>query len=92
MAIFAIIAQPGANAEKLPGAIARAYPSANLQLHEKAWLVAAKGTSKEVSDNLGVTDGSNGSAVILETQSYFGRANPNIWSWIKTQWEATANG
>jgi hypothetical protein len=28
--------------------------------------------------------------ILLEVASYFGRANPNIWSWIKGKMEATS--
>jgi len=33
-----------------------------------------------------------GSAVVIEAASYFGRANPAIWSWIKTHWEGVEVG
>ena len=48
----------------------------------------AKGTAQELSATLGVTSGTNGAALILEVASYFGRANPNIWSWVKAKMEA----
>ena len=89
MAIFAIIGMPSQNAAKLPSAVATKFADNHLQLTDRVWLVAHAGTAKELSDKLGVTDGSNGSAVILEAASYFGRASNTIWSWIKTKWEAT---
>ncbi|WP_166141486.1 hypothetical protein [Methylosinus sp. RM1] len=92
MAVFAIIAQKNANAENLPSAIATQFPDDHLQLGNGVWLVAAKRTAKEVSDTLGVTDGSNGNAVIIEASTYYGRAGNNIWAWIKDKWEATING
>jgi hypothetical protein len=39
-------------------------------------------TTKEVSDALGITDGSNGSGIIVRVENYFGRANTSIWEWI----------
>jgi hypothetical protein len=90
MAIFAIISQPNLNSAKLPGAIARAYKDDHLQLADGSWLAADSGTVKEVSDKLGVTDGSNGAAVIVEVSSYYGRAGNNIWAWVKNKWEASS--
>ncbi len=88
MSIFAIILQPNPNSGNLPGVIAREYKEDHLQLGQNEWLVADSGTSKEVSDKLGITDGKNGAAVVLEVSSYYGRANNNIWSWIKNKWES----
>lgn len=93
MAVFAIIAQPHVNTPKLEGAIAVAFPNDHLKLGPMEWLVAVKSkTAKEVSDQVGITDGSNGSAIILETATYYGRANNNIWGWLRTKLEATSSG
>ena len=93
MTIFAVIVQPGPNSERLENAVRERFGGANYQLDGgHGWLVAAKATTKEVSDTLGITDGSNGAGLVVEVASYFGRANPNIWSWIKTHWDAGQNG
>ena len=89
MAIFTVISQPGKNSHMLPGVIAKLYPNSHYQLSESAWLVAAAGTATEVSNKIGISDGQNGSALVLEISDYFGRANSNIWTWIKNKWEAT---
>jgi len=88
MAIFAIIAQPSPNSARLPGAVTSIFPENHLQIAEGVWLVAAKITAKEVSDKMGITDGKNGSAVVVEIAGYFGRADPTIWSWIKSRLDA----
>lgn len=47
------------------------------------WLVAADGvTAKDVSDKLGMTDGTVGSGIVLTTAGYFGRAPTNVWEWM----------
>lgn len=92
MTIFAIIGQPGENSENLPAAVAREFPASHLEIAPRTWLIAAAGTPIEVSNRLGVTDGTNGSAVVLEVTGYYGRASTNIWNWIKAKWEATSNG
>lgn len=89
MPVFAVIPQPNPNAAKLPGAVETNFANEYLLLDDnKGWLISAKGTAQELSATLGVTSGTNGAAVILEIASYFGRANPNIWSWVKAKMEA----
>ncbi len=92
MAIFAVIVQTGSGGDVLAAAIRQHFDQANYQLDgDRGWLVAARATAKEVSDTLGITDGATGSALVVEVASYFGRANPNIWTWIKNNWEAGKN-
>ena len=92
MPVFAIIRQ-SAPTDALAHAVAREYSSAHYDLGQGAWLVAGPGTAREVADKLGITpDGVTGTAIVVETASYYGRANPAIWSWIKTYWESTTNG
>lgn len=92
MAIFAVIPTPNPNGAKLGSIIADQFSDANYPMDgEHGWLVSANLTAKALSDTLGITDGSNGSALVLEVASYFGRANPNIWSWIKLHWETGRN-
>ena len=88
MAIFAIISQDNPNSGKLPGAITTIYKDDCLEVGPGEWLIADTSTCVEVSNKLGITDGSNGAAIILEVANYYGRANTNIWAWIKTKWEA----
>ena len=89
MTVFAIIPQPNPNTPKLGGVITATFQGETIPLEGSAgWLVSTKGTAQELSAKLGVTSGDNGAAVIIEIASYFGRANPNIWSWIKTKLEA----
>ncbi len=87
MAIFAIITQPGTNSAKLPEAVTKAFEGANYPLGNGVWLVSAVGTANDVSNKVGITpDGESGTGVVVEVASYFGRANPAIWSWIKANW------
>lgn len=91
MAVFAIIAQPNPNTEKLAAVIAKTFPDSHLQLGDKNWLVATTGTPKELSDKLGITDGRNGAAVVVLMAGYYGRASNDIWNWVKAKWEATSD-
>jgi hypothetical protein len=92
MTLFAIIQQPGTNGERLSGAIETAYPEAKYDLANGVWIVSDIATAKEISDKVGISGGANGSAIVLEVASYFGRANPAIWSWMKAKWERPPNG
>jgi hypothetical protein len=94
MAIFLVIPQPNPNTEKLGGAITGSFGDVNaLSLEdEKGWLISTEGTAQQLSEKLGVTSGANGAAVIVEMASYFGRANPSIWSWIKDKLEPPVRG
>ncbi len=86
MAIFAIIQQSGTNEAKLSDAVAAGFENANYPLGNGVWLVSLSGTAKDVSDKVGITDAAGGTGVVVEVASYFGRANPAIWSWIKSNW------
>lgn len=86
MAVFAIIKQPGTNSTKLGPEIAKTYPLHHYDLGSGVWLVAAVGTARDVSDRLGISKGVNGSAVVVEAASYYGNANPAIWTWIQSNW------
>jgi hypothetical protein len=91
MTVFVIIGQPGTNAARLPGAIAQEFPDNFLKIQDTTWLIASKGTAQEISDKLGISEGTNGSAVVASINTYFGRAtpDPDIWEWVKTKWEST---
>jgi hypothetical protein len=91
MTIFAIITEPNPNNVRLPDAISGLFGTAHFKIDGgQAWLVSSGKTAKDVSDELGITDGTNGAAVVVEVAGYFGRANPNIWSWIKANWDTPA--
>jgi hypothetical protein len=93
MAIFAVIVQTAPEGDGLAVSVQQHFPDANYQLDGgHGWLVAAKATAQQVSDTLGITNGKVGAALVFEVASYFGRANPNIWTWIKGNWEAGRNG
>lgn len=51
------------------------------------WLVAFDGTTQGLSDELGITDGSNGTGIVAMMSGYYGRAPTDIWEWLKTRFE-----
>jgi hypothetical protein len=80
MPVFAVIRQ-STPSDALGQAIAREYAEAHYDLGDGVWLVAGSGTAKDVADKVGITPaGAVGTAIVLEAASYYGRANPAIWS------------
>lgn len=92
MSIFVVIQQtPTGPSGSLVGAIhASGLPKYPLQ--DDVWLLSRVGTARDLCVALGIEGGENGTAVVTEVASYFGRANPAIWSWIKTNWEGEPLG
>ena len=80
--------------QTLADTISRVYPRSHRKLADRpAWLVADDATAKRVSEKLGITTGDGGIAALVTTMAdYFGRAETDLWSWIKVQWEARSDG
>jgi hypothetical protein len=85
--LFAILGQ--SNFDQIGAALASKYTGEYLQLAHGQWLLAAPGkTTKEISDALGISSESSiGTAVIVAFSNYYGRANPQIWEWLKSRLE-----
>lgn len=76
---------------RLESNIAAHYPERSRKLADgkTAWLVADDAPARIVSEKLGINTGDGGiSALVTSVADYFGRAEPELWSWIKYQWEA----
>lgn len=81
MATFVIIPVPPIE-QKLGDVISGKFGNSAYQLPQGEWLVSYQGTSKQLSDELGITDGTNGSAVVLGVTSYWGLASKDLWEWL----------
>jgi hypothetical protein len=86
MAIFAILT-PEEDAG-LMTTLESVYPNKHLKVGHGQWLVASQGTAAEVSNALGISDGKNGTGIVVAVSGYYGRADPNVWEWIKANWVA----
>lgn len=91
MAIFAVIEPGGDSAGTLRASVEGKFPYDNLPVGVGTWLIAAPGTARDVATSIGVAEGQVGSAIVIEVASYWGRASPEIWSWMKRKWEATVH-
>lgn len=86
MAVFAIIAQPDTNGDRLPQAIQLFFPGRHMSVGPGVWFVSAHGTPQDVSMQLGIADGQNGSAIVVEVAGYWGRATTGVWDWFRAYW------
>jgi hypothetical protein len=83
--LFAVVASSAP--DKLGAKIQEIFPDMNQNIAVGQWLIVAPSTmtTTEISQVLGITDGTNGSALILSSAGYFGRLNVSIWEWIKAK-------
>jgi len=86
MSIFAVIA-PTDNS-KLGPVIETQFANKQIQVWAGQWLISTEGTTQQISETLGINGGINGSGIVLSIVSYWGRANPGIWEWLKSQQES----
>ena len=88
MTIFTVVdLESGALTAPLDGVLAATFPGQHYKLAHNAWLVAAAATATDVSNRIGMSDPGGRVGIVTEVGGYFGRANPEIWTWIKTNWE-----
>ncbi len=54
---------------------------------EGQWLIIAPQatTTKELSDRLGITDGSVSGGIVVRVENYYGRASTSVWEWVATK-------
>jgi hypothetical protein len=90
MAIFVLIADDGPNPEAIHAAITANFTE-SIRFGTRTWFVATKGTPQSISQTLGLWPNDppqfTGLAVLQLAGPYWGRANANIWSWLKEKFE-----
>ncbi len=91
MAVFAIVGS--SKPELIKNAVVRQYGANHYEFTSNVWLVQDAGTTKDVADKLGITNGTLGAlgAVLLLT-GYSGYANGAAWTWLQQFPEARPNG
>lgn len=85
MAIFAVLPdQPDSQA--LQAAIERTVQSGNyIRLPGGQYLVAYDGTSRALSDLIGISEGTTTAGVVVGVTSYWGRASRDVWEWMSSK-------
>lgn len=58
-----------------------------LKLPTSGYFVAHPGTSQELSDAIGLTEGTTGVGIVVAVSSYYGRATNDIWEWVSSRWD-----
>jgi hypothetical protein len=91
MSVFVIIGS--VNPNFIAEAVVRQYGANHYQLTSNAWFVPDNGTTKDVADKLGITNGAIGAqGVILKFDGYSGWASAEAWKWLASQSGALPNG
>jgi hypothetical protein len=85
MGLFAVTA-PSSN-EKVEPAIKAQFPGQYIQAWPGHWFISVQGTAKEIATKLD-GDGSVGTVIVVSVANYWGRANPDVWEWIKSRSES----
>lgn len=86
MSIFAVLSKN--ENPILEQRIEAEFPDNYYKFSSSQWFVSFDGTSKDVSDKLGVTSKEDPiSAVIVDIASYWGRSSLDLWDWLKQKWE-----
>jgi len=83
MIIFAVLT-PGDNPQ-LEAALNEHFKNEHLKIRPGQYLVAGRTTVMDISSVLGITDGKSGVGIIFSTSAYYGRADTNVWDWIKVK-------
>lgn len=87
MGVFVIIS-PQLNNTKLEAEIKKQYANDYYKIYDNQWLICAGGTSKVLSQKLNINeDNGTGPGIVFSIANYWGRANPEIWEWLKEKME-----
>lgn len=91
MTVF-FVASRDANSD-LESAIAVAYPEKFYKFADRVWLVASKGTAREVSEKIGAKKGGFAGVLVMPTTgSYYGVASSAVWDWLRAALEDAQDG
>jgi hypothetical protein len=81
MPVYAIIATK--RPEDLGRKIETDYPDDFISVRDDVWLVDYDGTTQGLAAKLGIRSGESGSGLVIPVDTYSGRANADIWDWLK---------
>lgn len=61
------------------------FATDHLKVGPGQYLIAARTTVIDLSNTLGLSDGRNGLGIIVSISGYYGRADQNIWEWMRVK-------
>lgn len=80
-ALFAV-SSPQKIADRLT--LTSKIPIRSMKTSGDSWFLIAPAstTTIELSGDLGITDGTNGSGILVRAENYYGRTNKDVWEWV----------
>jgi hypothetical protein len=85
MAVFAILPNDP-NSAALAARVNATVPKGDfVRLPGGQWLIAHTGTTREVGDLLGLSEGETTDGVVCSISSYWGRATKDVWEWLNSK-------
>jgi hypothetical protein len=91
MAIFLVRVTRGP--EAVGNQIKTLVPDDHLALATDTWLIDYPGTTRQLAEALGfLGEAAPSAGLVVAIDNYSGRANPDVWKWLKQHWSAGAHG
>lgn len=53
------------------------------------WVVSSRSTAQQVSDMLGISEGTPIGGVVFKITAYWGRSEPTLWEWMASKIEGS---
>ncbi len=80
MAKFILVPTNGTHAEM--EVRLKEFGNKALRLPKGEWLVEYEGTTKQLSDELGISNDKDSSTIVLAISGFWGRSSANHWEWL----------
>lgn len=86
MSIFVVsIVNPSGLAGSIASSV-ETFGQPFMKISDTTYLLSHDGAARQLADDLGVTAGNKGTAIVTEVASYWGRGDPGIWTWMEAHW------
>lgn len=84
MAVLMIIPtfQSDEQRKTLEAEIRSRFGNGSMRLPKGEWLVAYEGTSRQLSDEMTLSEGRLGSVVVVLVGGYWGYSGKDLWEWL----------
>jgi len=90
MGVYVIVSQTYKNSD-LENIIKEFYPNDHLAIYDNQWLVYAGESTRVLAEKLKINEdrdkGGTGPAIVFLIGNYWGRAQNNVWEWLKEKME-----
>lgn len=86
MAAQMFIALATKDADRIRAAVEKLPAEQYFELRPDAWLMFFNGTTRQLAEDLGIRQGTNGSGFVAPITGYSGRGPADLWEWLKVKW------